>query len=149
MPVGTQGAIKGVTFHRDLETTGAEIPPSTTIYRAPAMSIARGGDCIVIEAAADRQRGYQVFSLADRRTIDDEGVRFRSHLDGSSHLLTPESVVDIQAQLGSDVAMVLDECVAYPVDEAAARQSMERTARWAARARARQLSLRRDAVDAA
>src|SRR5229473_2265546 len=86
--------------------------------------------------------GYQVFSLAARRTIDEEGAHFRSHLDGSAHLLTPEKAVDIQAQLGSDIAMVLDECLAYPADVGPARASMQRTIRWAARARARALGLR-------
>jgi queuine tRNA-ribosyltransferase len=81
--------------------------------------------------------GYQVFSLAAKRTIDEAGAHFRSHLDGSAHLLTPEKAADIQARLGSDIAMVLDECVAYPVDGAGARASMERTLRWAARARER------------
>ena len=79
-----------------------------------------------------------MFSLAARRTIDEEGARFSSHLDGSAHLLTPEKAADIQAQLGSDIAMVLDECLAYPADERRrARQSMERTLRWARRARDR------------
>src|SRR5229473_1503241 len=86
--------------------------------------------------------GYQVFSLAARRTIDEEGAHFRSHLDGSAHSLTPEKATDIQAQLGSDIAMVLDECLAHPADEGAARRSMERTARWAYRARDRFLALR-------
>jgi queuine tRNA-ribosyltransferase len=86
--------------------------------------------------------GYQVFSLSSRRTIDEDGVRFRSHLDGSLHLLTPESVADIQAALGSDIAMVLDECLAYPADAETARRSMERTLRWAQRARDRQFRIR-------
>jgi queuine tRNA-ribosyltransferase len=86
--------------------------------------------------------GYQVFSLAERRTITEEGARFRSHLDGSAHLLTPEKAADIQAQLGSDVAMVLDECLAHPAEPGAARASMARTLRWAARARRRFLDLR-------
>jgi queuine tRNA-ribosyltransferase len=91
--------------------------------------------------------GYQVFSLAERRTIDEAGVRFRSHLDGSLHTLTPESTVDIQARLGSDVAMVLDECLGHPATEAEAEAAMGRTARWARRARERQLTLRARAVD--
>jgi queuine tRNA-ribosyltransferase len=85
--------------------------------------------------------GFQVFSLADRRVISEEGASFRSHLDGSLHQLTPEKAADIQAQLGSDVAMVLDECLAYPAEPGAARLSMERTLRWAARARRRHLDL--------
>ncbi len=88
-----------------------------------------------------------MFSLAARRIVGEAGVRFQSHLDGSSHLLTPERATDIQARLGSDIAMVLDECVAYPVEESVARESMERTARWARRARDRQLELRARRVD--
>jgi queuine tRNA-ribosyltransferase len=77
--------------------------------------------------------GYQVFSLADRRTISEEGVRFQSHLDGSHHLFTPESVVDTQRSIGSDVMMVLDECPPADVSEAYARRSNELTIRWAER----------------
>jgi len=81
--------------------------------------------------------GYQVFSLGDRREISEEGVVFRSHLDGSLQQLTPENVVDIQAQLGSDVAMAFDECPSYGVSEIEVRDSMERTLRWARRGRDR------------
>src|SRR5690606_6677438 len=86
--------------------------------------------------------GYQIFSLAARCTIDEDGARFQSHLDGSIHLLTPESAADIQAELGSDISMVLDECVAYPVDRQTAGVAMARTLRWAKRARARFEALR-------
>ena len=148
MPVGTQGAVKGVT-HRDLESLGAEILLSNTyhLYLRPGDDLIarRGGLHAFIgwtKPILTDSGGYQVFSLAARRTIDEEGVHFRSHLDGSAHLLTPEKATDIQAQLGSDIAMVLDECLAHPADEAAARQSMERTVRWAQRARARFLELR-------
>ena len=88
-----------------------------------------------------------MFSLAARRTIEEEGARFQSHLDGSAHLLTPENATDIQSRLGSDVAMALDECLAYPSDVAAARASMERTLRWAKRGRERLLELRAGCVD--
>jgi queuine tRNA-ribosyltransferase len=148
MPVGTQGAVKGLT-HRDLESIGAAILLSNTYHlylRPGADLIARRGG---LHAFIGWQKpiltdsgGYQVFSMAARRTIDEEGAHFRSHLDGSSHLLTPESAADIQAQLGSDIAMVLDECLAHPAEEAAARQSMARTLRWASRARDRFLALR-------
>jgi queuine tRNA-ribosyltransferase len=153
MPVGTQGAVKGVT-HRDLEAAGAEILLSNTYH----LYLRPGDDLIARRGGLHRfvgwtrpmltdSGGYQVFSLAARRTISEEGVRFQSHLDGSSHLLTPERAADIQAQLGSDIAMVLDECVAYPVEEGVARASMERTVRWAQRARDRQLELRARPVD--
>ena len=78
-----------------------------------------------------------MFSLAGRRTVDEAGVSFRSHLDGTAYELTPEKAVDVQAQLGSDVAMVLDECPALPAGDATLRQSVELTARWALRCRRR------------
>jgi queuine tRNA-ribosyltransferase len=81
--------------------------------------------------------GFQVFSLAERRTITEAGAEFQSHLDGSRHQLTPERAVDIQARLGSDIAMVLDECLAFPATREAAAESMQRSVRWAARCRAR------------
>jgi queuine tRNA-ribosyltransferase len=148
MPVGTQGAVKGVT-HRDLESLGAEILLSNTYH----LYLRPGDDLIARRGGLHRfigwtrpiltdSGGYQVFSLAARRTVDEQGAHFKSHLDGSAHLLTPEKAADIQAQLGSDVAMVLDECLAHPSDEAAARQSMLRTIRWAGRARDRFLALR-------
>ncbi len=151
MPVGTQGAVKGVT-HRDLEDLGdglgAEIILGNTyhLYLRPGDSlIARAGGLhrfigwnrpILTDSG-----GYQVFSLAERRRISEDGAEFRSHLDGSSHLLTPERATDIQAQLGSDIAMVLDECIATPASDEVARVAMERSLRWAARARTRWLSL--------
>ena len=148
MPVGTQGAVKGVT-HRDLEDAGAQILLSNTyhLYLRPGDDLIarRGGLHKFIgwsKPILTDSGGYQVFSLSDRRTVDEEGAHFRSHLDGSAHLLTPEKAADIQAQLGSDVAMVLDECLAHPDDPAAARASMERTLRWAQRARDRFLAIR-------
>ena len=148
MPVGTQGAVKGVT-HRDLESVGAQILLSNTyhLYLRPGDDLVarRGGLHRFIgwnKPILTDSGGYQVFSLADRRTITEEGARFRSHLDGSEHLLTPEKATDIQSQLGSDIAMVLDECLALPADEAQVRASMERTLRWACRARDRFLALR-------
>src|SRR5204862_2440970 len=75
--------------------------------------------------------GFQVFSLSHLRKVADEGVLFRSHLDGDAHLFTPESTVDVQLAFGSDILMVLDECLSYPVSHEAARQAMRRTVRWA------------------
>src|ERR671919_3097013 len=120
MPVGTQGAVKAVT-HRDLESLGAEILLSNTYH----LYLRPGDDLIARRGGLHRfigwsrpiltdSGGYQVFSLAERRVIREEGADFQSHLDGSRHVLTPERSVDIQSQLGSDVAMVLDECLAYP-----------------------------------
>ena len=85
--------------------------------------------------------GYQVFSFGPRRTVSEEGVHFRSHLDGTEHLLTPERSTDIQARLGSDIAMAFDECTSYPATEDQARRSMELSVRWARRSRARFLAL--------
>jgi queuine tRNA-ribosyltransferase len=143
MPVGTQGAVKGIT-HRDLESLGAQILLSNTyhLYLRPGDGLIarRGGLHRFIgwsRPILTDSGGFQVFSLASRRTIDESGAQFRSHLDGSLHMLTPEKATEIQAQLGSDIAMVLDECLAYPADVDVARCSMERTARWAARARRR------------
>src|SRR5258708_18899710 len=148
MPVGTQGAVKGVT-HRDLESLGAEILLSNTYH----LYLRPGDDLIARHGGLHKfigwtrpiltdSGGYQVFSLAARRTITEQGARFSSHLDGSSHLLTPEKATDIQAQLGSDIAMVLDECLAHPASMETARASTLRTLRWAERARARMLRLR-------
>ena len=154
MPVGTQGAVKAVT-HRDLERLGTEMLLSNTyhLYLRPGDElIARLGGLhrfigwsrpILTDSG-----GYQVFSLSRRRTIAEEGAHFRSHLDGSAHLLTPEKAADIQAHFGSDIAMVLDECLAHPADIATARQSMERSLRWARRGRDRMLALRANAAGA-
>ena len=152
MPVGTQGAVKGVT-HRDLESLGVEILLGNTYH----LHLRPGDDRIARLGGLHRfmgwrkpiltdSGGYQVFSLAARRTIDETGVRFSSHLDGSPYLLTPEKATDIQARLGSDIAMVLDECLSYPSTVDTARSSMERTLRWARRSRERMLELRTHAV---
>jgi queuine tRNA-ribosyltransferase len=148
MPVGTQGAVKGAT-HRELDRLGAEILLSNTYH----LYLRPGDDLIARRGGLHRfigwskpiltdSGGYQVFSLSNRRTIDEAGAHFRSHLDGAAHSLTPEKAADIQAQLGSDVAMILDECLAHPASEEAARASMERTLRWAWRGRDRFLALR-------
>ena len=76
-----------------------------------------------------------MWSLRELRSLSEEGAEFKSHLDGSKHLFTPESVVDIQRAIGSDLFMVLDECTDYPADHAAAKASMEMTVRWAERSR--------------
>jgi len=148
MPVGTQGAVKGVT-HRDLESIGAQILLSNTyhLYLRPGDELIarRGGLHRFIgwsKPILTDSGGYQVFSLASRRKITEDGAHFQSHLDGSSHLLTPEKAADIQANLGSDIAMVFDECLAHPADAASARASMERTLRWAKRGRDRFVKLR-------
>jgi queuine tRNA-ribosyltransferase len=152
MPVGTQGAVKGAA-HKDLDAVGAQILLSNTyhLYLRPGDELIarRGGLHRFIgwtRPILTDSGGYQIFSLAGRRTITEDGARFSSHLDGSSHLLTPEKATDIQAQLGSDIAMVLDECLAHPASIDEARASTARTLRWARRARERLLNLRTAAV---
>ncbi len=148
MPVGTRGAVKGVT-HRDLADLGAEIILGNTYH----LYLKPGDDLIARSGGLHRfigwphpiltdSGGYQIFSLAAMRRIHEEGAQFRSHLDGSLHTLTPEAVTDIQARLGSDIAMVLDECIATPAPHDEARAAMERSVRWARRARARFGALR-------
>ena len=148
MPVGTQGSVKA-TLHRDLEEIGAEIILGNTYHL-----FLRPGDELIARRGGLHQfigwtrpiltdsGGFQVFSLAERRVIREEGAEFQSHLDGSRHLLTPEGATDIQARLGSDIAMVFDECLAYPATHADAASSMERSVRWAARCRERFRALR-------
>ena len=143
MPVGTQGAVKAMTV-RDLEEIGASVILGNTYHlylRPGADLIARLGGLHRFMAWSrpilTDSGGYQVFSLAARRKVSEQGVFFRSHLDGSACELTPEQAVDAQAQLGSDIAMVLDECPALPSTEAVLAESVELTARWAARSRAR------------
>jgi queuine tRNA-ribosyltransferase len=153
MPVGTRGAVKAVT-QRDLEDLGAEIilgntyhlylrPGDGLIGRAGGLHRFIGWDRPILTDSG----GYQVFSLSAMRRIREEGAEFRSHLDGSLHVLTPERATEIQARLGSDIAMVLDECIASPASHDAARAAMERSARWARRARTRWLALRETSGD--
>ena len=139
MPVGTQGTVKAIE-HRELHEVGAQIILGNTyhLYLRPGVEILRsaGG----LHRFMNWRRpiltdsgGYQVFSLSEMRTIEEEGVRFRSHLDGSEHLFTPESVVQVQRAIGSDITMVLDECTPYPCDEAYVSASNLLTIRWAER----------------
>ena len=153
MPVGTRGAVKGVT-QRDLVDLDAEVILGNTyhLYLKPGDDlIARAGGLHKFigwtRPILTDSGGYQVFSLATMRRIKEEGAEFRSHLDGSLHLLTPERATDIQAQLGSDIALVLDECVASTSGVEGTRDAMERSVRWAARARRRLLQLRDEPVD--
>ncbi len=148
MPVGTQGAVKAIR-HDELQALGAEIILGNTyhLYLRPGDELIarRGGLHRFIgwdRPILTDSGGYQVFSLAERRTITEDGAEFQSHLDGSRHVLTPERTVEIQARLGSDIAMVFDECLAYPAERQAAADSMRRSVRWAARCRSRMLALR-------
>ncbi|HJR61290.1 MAG TPA: tRNA guanosine(34) transglycosylase Tgt [Vicinamibacterales bacterium] len=153
MPVGTRGAVKAVT-PRDLLDLDAEIilgntyhlhlrPGDDLIARAGGLHAFIGWDRPILTDSG----GYQVFSLAAMRRITEEGAEFRSHLDGSLHRLSPESATDIQAQLGSDIAMVLDECVASTAEVQGVREAMLLSARWARRARERLLQLRESGAD--
>lgn len=139
LPVGTQGSVKAIE-QRELIDVGAQIILGNTYH----LYLRPGTD--VIQAAGGLHRfigwnrpiltdsgGYQVFSLNELRDINEEGVTFRSHLDGSTHLFTPESVIQIQRQLGSDVIMVLDECAPYPSEPEDARRSNGLIVRWAER----------------
>jgi queuine tRNA-ribosyltransferase len=139
MPVGTQASVKGV-MPRDLaEDVDAPIILANTyhLYLRPGHALI-GEKFGGLHGFMNWQRpiltdsgGFQVFSLSQLRKVTDRGVLFRSHLNGDAHLFTPESTVDVQLALNSDIAMVLDECLEYPVSETAARHSMERTIRWA------------------
>jgi queuine tRNA-ribosyltransferase len=147
MPVGTRGAIKGVLVD-EVRDLGASILLANTYHLH-----LRPGDALIADLGGlhafigwDRalltdSGGYQVFSLAARRTLSEEGVRFRSHLDGQALSLTPEAAADIQARLGSDVAMMLDECPSWPASHAEVDAAMARTLRWAGRGRDRFLAL--------
>jgi queuine tRNA-ribosyltransferase len=143
MPVGTQGSVKAA-LHRDLEELGAEIILGNTyhLFLRPGDELIgrRGGLHRFIgwnRPLLTDSGGFQIFSLAARRSITEAGAEFQSHLDGSRHVLSPERAVDIQARLGSDIAMVLDECLAFPAERDDVAASMQRSVRWAARCRQR------------
>jgi queuine tRNA-ribosyltransferase len=141
MPVGTQASVKGLR-NEALEELGAEIILSNTyhLYLRPGHEAVRrlGGLHKFMSwphAILTDSGGFQVFSLSELRKVTDEGVRFRSHLDGSEHMLTPEKAAEIQLALGSDIAMVLDECIETPAPRDKAEAAVSRTTQWAARAR--------------
>ncbi|MGC1417403.1 MAG: tRNA guanosine(34) transglycosylase Tgt [Candidatus Acidiferrum sp.] len=141
MPVGTQATVKGLR-NEALEELGAKIILANTyhLYLRPGHEAVRklGGLHKFMSwphAILTDSGGFQVFSLSELRKVSDEGVRFRSHLDGSEHLLTPEKAAEIQLALGSDIAMVLDECIETPAPRDKAESAVARTTAWAARAR--------------
>ncbi len=147
MPVGTLATVKAMSPD-DLKDVGAEIILGNTyhLYLRPGHEVIRnmGGlhrfmgwsGPILTDSG-----GFQVFSLAPLRKITPEGVWFRSHIDGSEHVLTPEGAIDIQAALGSDIMMPLDECTPYPATEEYALSSLKLTTAWAARCKARHAKL--------
>ncbi len=137
MPVGTAATVKGV-HQRELEQ---EIKPDIILgntyhlYLRPQTPILQkaGGLHKFMNWSGNiltDSGGYQVYSLSGRRKIKEEGVNFKSHIDGSSHLFTPENVMDIQRQIGADIIMAFDECTPYPCDNNYARESMHMTHRW-------------------
>ncbi|MGB8457850.1 MAG: tRNA guanosine(34) transglycosylase Tgt [Candidatus Acidiferrum sp.] len=141
MPVGTQATVKALR-NEALEELGAEIILANTyhLYLRPGYEAVRklGGLHKFMSwprAILTDSGGFQVFSLSELRKVTDEGVRFRSHLDGSEHLLTPEKAAEIQLALGSDITMVLDECIETPAPRDKAEAAVARTTAWAARAR--------------
>jgi queuine tRNA-ribosyltransferase len=152
MPVGTRGAIKGLTIDQVLA-----LNPDIILANTYHLHL-RPGDAVVGELGGLNRfmgwprpiltdsGGYQVFSLASRRKVSEEGVVFQSHLDGRALSLSPESAVDIQARLGSDIAMMFDECPAWPATFEQAEASMERTLRWARRGREHFQKVRADQV---
>ena len=142
MPVGTAGSVKSVP-QDVLEELGAQIILGNTyhLYLRPGHELVRnlGGLHKFMSwerALLTDSGGFQVFSLSDLRKISEEGVNFRSHLDGSSHFFTPERSIEIQIALGGDIIMAFDECTEHPADEARTRESMELTLRWAKRCKA-------------
>jgi queuine tRNA-ribosyltransferase len=138
MPVGTQATVKGVTQSDLAGELDAKIILANTyhLFLRPGHKLIRelGGLHKFMSwprAILTDSGGFQVFSLSDLRKVTDQGVLFRSHLDGDAHLFTPESTVDVQLALGSDIIMPLDECLAYPASHESAHQAMRRTVNWA------------------
>ncbi|HEX8531361.1 MAG TPA: tRNA guanosine(34) transglycosylase Tgt, partial [Cytophagales bacterium] len=137
MPVGTVGSVKAVHQRELTDDIQARIILGNTyhLYLRPGLD--------VLEGAGGLHRfngwngpiltdsgGYQVYSLSNTRKIKEEGVTFKSHIDGSKHLFTPENVMDIQRTIGADLVMAFDECAPYPCEYGYARESMEMTHRW-------------------
>lgn len=139
MPVGTQATVKSMT-PEELKELGAQIILSNTyhLYLRPGENIVKEAGGLHKFMNWDRPiltdcGGFQVFSLSDLRTISEDGVEFRSHLDGSKHMFTPEKVMQIEEDLGADIIMSFDECCPYPSTYEYTKNSMERTTRWAVR----------------
>ena len=141
MPVGTVATVKGVP-QDVLEELGAQIILGNTyhLYLRPGVETVRQmgglhGFMAWNRAILTDSGGFQVFSLSELRKVSEEGVTFRSHLDGSSHFFSPESAMAAQIGLGADIVMAFDECTEYPAGRERARASMEMTLRWAARSK--------------
>jgi len=137
MPVGTLGSVKSIPQNILAEQIQADIILANTyhLYLRPGTEILDGAGGLHAFMGWNRpiltdSGGYQVYSLSRNCKLTEAGATFRSHIDGSSHLFTPESVVDVQRKIGSDIMMVLDECTPYPCSYSYAKSSMERTHRW-------------------
>ncbi len=136
MPVGTQATVKGMS-PEEIKSMGAGIILSNTYHlwmRPGSDLVAEAGGLHRFmnwnQAILTDSGGFQVFSLSDLRHITEEGVRFKSHIDGSRHILTPEKSIEIQNELGADIIMAFDECTPYPAEYDYAKRSLERTTRW-------------------
>ena len=137
MPVGTLGTVRGVHQHEIVQDIKAEIILGNTyhLYLRPQIDVIKkaGGIHKFInypQPILTDSGGYQVYSLAENRKISEEGVTFQSHIDGSSHFFTPESVIDIQRIIGADIIMAFDECPPYPCEYSYVEKSMKLTHRW-------------------
>ena len=137
MPVGTLGTVKGIHNKELQKDVDAEIILGNTyhLYLRPGMSIIKKSGGLHKFMGWNRpiltdSGGYQVYSLSANRKIKEEGVKFKSHIDGSYHFFTPENIVEIQKNIGADIIMPLDECTPYPCNYKYAKQSMDRTHRW-------------------
>ncbi len=137
MPVGTAGTVKAVHQHELKNDIQAQIILGNTyhLYLRPGLDVIEGAGGLHKFNGWDGpiltdSGGYQVYSLSEVRKIKEEGVTFRSHIDGSKHLFTPENVMDIQRTIGADIIMAFDECTPYPCDYNYAKRSIEMTHRW-------------------
>jgi queuine tRNA-ribosyltransferase len=137
MPVGTQGSVKGLHHHQLTDNVKAEIILANTYH----MYLRPGNDLISKAGGVHKfigwdkplltdSGGYQVYSLRGMRKIKEEGVKFQSHIDGSTHFFSPENVIDTQRIIGADIIMAFDECTPYPCEYAYAKRSMHMTHRW-------------------
>src|SRR5688572_7786015 len=154
MPVGTQGAIKGVRFEWLETELDARIILGNTyhLFLRPGVDVIKAFGGLHKFSTWGRSfltdsGGFQVFSLTDLRKLTEDGVEFRSHIDGSSRFLSPEVSMEIQAALGSEIVMAFDECPPGGADRETTQTSLELTARWAKRSKDRFVSLQEDGSD--
>ncbi len=145
MPVGTAGTVKAIHQQELIDQVGAQIILGNTyhLYLRPGTEVIQTAGGLHKFISWDKpiltdSGGYQVHSLSQQRKIKEEGVKFRSHIDGSEHTFTPESVIDVQRKIGADIIMAFDECTSYPCEEKYATQSMHMTHRWLDRCISRQ-----------